>query len=209
MSGRSFTEEYERLDGYNNVVGTFPVVQFTNTNIRVISIRQVEKIWPGIGTATRHQIPLKLAWAISIHKSQGMTIDYLEMDLNRLFAVGQGYVALSRGRSRAGIRIKNFDVCKFEVSTAVLNLYRTLQHGETYGQENIPLPIDEWYCKKLRNDDAVKFCDAKVKTMKCRKCQSGVIALISGSKKNPGRWWAKCVGVDGHFSEWLTEGGTF
>lgn len=48
-----------------------------------------------------------------------------------------GYVALSRGRSRARIRIKNFDVCKFEVSTAVLNLYRTLQHGETYGQENI------------------------------------------------------------------------
>lgn len=65
------------------------------------------------------QIPLRLAWAITVHKSQGMTLDEAEIDLSNAFVPGQGYVALSRVRGLSGLFLKGMNQRALEVDPRV------------------------------------------------------------------------------------------
>ena len=76
--------------------------------------------------AVMKQIPLLLSWAITIHKSQGMTLDKVECDLKSSFADGQVYVALSRVRDLGGLYIKSFDINKVKTNKKIIDFYNNL-----------------------------------------------------------------------------------
>ena len=88
----------------------FPVVELLDKTI----ITATPEKWSvedeaGNSLAWFNQIPLRLAWAITIHKSQGMTLDCAEVDLSATFESGQGYVALSRLKALKSLKLLGFN----------------------------------------------------------------------------------------------------
>lgn len=73
------------------------------------------------------QVPLRLAWAITVHKSQGMTLDYAEVDLSRAFTYGLGYVALSRVRDLTGLSLLGINNMALQVSPEAIELDNLLR----------------------------------------------------------------------------------
>ena len=67
------------------------------------------------------QVPLRLAWAITVHKSQGMSLDAAEIDLRNAFTYGQGYVALSRVRSLQGMKVLGLNATSLLVDPRVVH----------------------------------------------------------------------------------------
>lgn len=107
-------------------VGDFPVVRFLNGVERIIDFHvwEVEENEKKIMKAI--QIPLKVAYAISIHKSQGCSLDYAEIDLSQVFEYGQAYVALSRVKTLDGLSIIDIDWDKIKAHPSALEFYENL-----------------------------------------------------------------------------------
>lgn len=76
--------------------------------------------------ASRSQIPLILAWALSIHKCQGQTLHWVKVDLRKIFECGQSYVALSRAVSMDGLQVEGFHTSSVRVRPDVIDFYKSL-----------------------------------------------------------------------------------
>ena len=111
--------------GFDDRTGS-PLVEFSNRVIHTIEPFLHEVLLLDGTKIVRKQVPLKLAWAVTMHKSQGMTLDALEVSLNRTFSSGQAYVGLSRARSMAGLRITGWDGRFVPVCERVLKVGRLL-----------------------------------------------------------------------------------
>jgi ATP-dependent DNA helicase PIF1 len=97
-----------------------PVVKFVNGKEEVILPASFSSE-NSLGKCVRFQIPLKLAWALTIHKCQGMTLDRTVVSLAGVFAKGQAYVALSRVRSLNGLQLLGFSPAVVKSNESVLN----------------------------------------------------------------------------------------
>lgn len=106
----------------------YPIVRFSSmsrlqlvltTNFEIKnSLREV--------VAERMQLPLILSWAMSVHKSQGQTLERVKVNLQKTFETGQAYVAVSRATSADRLQVINFNPSKVLAHHRVIEFYRTL-----------------------------------------------------------------------------------
>lgn len=143
-------QENELVNGSRGIVTEFdnqgiPVVTFMNGTTRLIEphtwdykeIKDTKKEKnKEIPICSLRQIPLKLAYAITIHKSQSMSLDCAEMDLANVFESGMAYVALSRVRSLTGLYLSSIDYSKLTTSKKAIDYYNSLP--------TLQLPVKTW-----------------------------------------------------------------
>ncbi|CDR46033.1 CYFA0S21e01288g1_1 [Cyberlindnera fabianii] len=110
-----------------------PVIKFTTPDGSRIDLIEPEEFIVSEGYSPeesgikRVQLPLLLSWALSIHKSQGQTLDRVKVDLAKVFEAGQVYVSLSRAVSKDRLQILNYSKGKIRANEQVKRFYEQLQ----------------------------------------------------------------------------------
>ena len=124
--------ETQLVNGSRGIVTGFskiddlPIVDFGKHRKLIIDHHDWNIEEQGKCVATRTQIPLILAWALSIHKSQGMTLDDLEIDLAQSFGGGMAYVGISRVRTISSLVVKNLSPSKITADPTAIAFYSAL-----------------------------------------------------------------------------------
>jgi ATP-dependent DNA helicase PIF1 len=140
----------------------FPVVHFRNGVQRVMK----PHVWPsetipGIGVT---QVPLMLAWALTIHKAQGATLDIAEVDVGSgIFECGQTYVALSRVKNLEGLYLQSFDASRIRISKKVQEFYERLEDLPDNRIETDNLPEAYSEVEAVPVVEAIPIADPNIK----------------------------------------------
>jgi len=114
------------IDFTRNTEIPYPIVQFLNGKKMIVEPNDYI-LEEGNNIITKRQIPLILSWAITIHKAQGMTLDFVKTDIgNSIFEYGQAYVVLSRIKNLEGLSLINIDFSKIRAHPRVLEYYNNL-----------------------------------------------------------------------------------
>lgn len=153
-------------EGYvNGTVGIVEKCEYEEIQVRTVSGKLIDakrESWvleeDGKIKAEIEQFPLRLAWAITIHKSQGMSLDSAEIDLGKAFEKGMGYVALSRIRTLDGLFLKGINEKALEVNTEVLDYDKKFKelseknsfHIRTMGKQKID-GLHKEFKERIRN----------------------------------------------------------
>ena len=100
----------------------YPVVEL-HTGRKIVVEPDTWELRDGdVKRASLAQIPLRLAWAITVHKSQGMTLDAAKIDLRKAFVEGMGYVALSRVKSLQTLSLVGINRMALQMSPEALSV---------------------------------------------------------------------------------------
>lgn len=121
----------------------YPVVRFHAVDGSQRVLLCVPEEWKaelpnGEVQACRRQLPLILAWALSIHKAQGQTLERVKVDLGRVFEKGQAYVALSRATTQRGLQVLRFEKHKVMAHPRVVLFYNKLYSAEAAIRKGAP-----------------------------------------------------------------------
>ena len=171
----------------------FPMVKTVQG--KTVTVKQ--EIWGvqddhGKMLASLSQIPLRLAWAITVHKCQGMTLDAASVDLSKTFERGQGYVALSRLKNIENLQLSGFNEMALKVDTlahkADLRFQELSDVVDTQNEFNI-LEVEAMAfvesCGGLTNIEEIKKQSKKLKEKKTKKQSTYQITLGYLKQKLP------------------------
>jgi len=110
-----------RIIGFSTE-GGYPIVKTAEGREVTMKPSSWDMAEEGKVLASVEQVPLRLAWAITVHKSQGMSLDAAEVDLSRAFVYGQGYVALSRVRTLVGLKMLGMSPTALRVDPKIVDI---------------------------------------------------------------------------------------
>lgn len=152
-------------------------IKFDNGVTASIPQHKFEYYYNDRVVAERVQYPLKLAYGITIHKSQGMTLEKLVVDCSRIFERGQAYVAMSRVKTLGGLFIKSFEPEKVMVDEHVAEFYENLEEVEEV--EAKPIFKEE---EKIQGnvEEMVLGCVAEFSGLYGK---SGFVKILTGSRQ--------------------------
>jgi ATP-dependent DNA helicase PIF1 len=148
--------------------GSVPVVRFSNGLVRQIEpkFRQSDE-YPCLAIA---QIPLCLAWGLTIHKIQGATLETAEIDIgSQIFECGQTYVALSRIKSLEGLSLSAFRPENIRANERALAYYKelgTMNYAKELDKLNAN-PFVEYELKEEENEKEQEACEKRDDGVKC------------------------------------------
>ncbi len=159
-------------------------IKFDNGIVTNIPKHKFEYYYNERVVAERMQYPLKLAYGITIHKSQGMTLDRLVVDCARIFERGQSYVAMSRVKTLEGLYLKNFEPEKVLVDNRVAEFYENIKEVEEVKPNNLSLEFDkEEEKERVSADEAKNLILGCIAEFGGQYGKSGFAKILAGSKQ--------------------------
>lgn len=149
----------------------YPVVQFRNGRTVVMQPDTWELRDGDKKRASISQVPLRLAWAITVHKSQGMTLDAARIDLRKAFVPGMGYVALSRVRDIDNLYLTGINRTALQMSDEAYTIDERLKMRAANDRERfqyLQRKAEERAAKPLKNPSKKKSSSWSEKIAKMR-----------------------------------------
>jgi ATP-dependent DNA helicase PIF1 len=160
--GDTFREAKRKIKGMRNkdlIADTgkeYPLVRFFSADGNSRDLLCQPEDWKielpnGEVQAQRRQIPLILAWALSIHKAQGQTLERVKVDLRKVFENGQAYVALSRATTQEGLWVQNFNAKAVmahpkvgEFYNSLYSVNKALKHPKVQPEKTTDVTVESW-----------------------------------------------------------------